>query len=321
MKVLSSLLWVTAAVSDSDSHALLQSKKDHQSRDIVPLLDRATSELLRLSGPTVSDTMDQFSKQLKKTSTSLLQMPQTEQDALLQRASQGKEFGSFVQAYKALPMDVQKLVNDAALHSPAMNNVYDSLQPADKNALLQKLDQSATGKRCETVTRNGERVRQCTTFTRNGEGGHTHVHWHGDKGSGTETTTRNKNGELVHRHTHSHTHNGQGGNARTETTTQGKNDYAHGHSTSHTLRDGRTSTGTATNSVTHGGGNSHSHTHGHTHKTGENTVTNTATVSRQDGEVIHSHEHGHRHSERTGSSYSVTDTNHGPRIDTGNIDD
>lgn len=305
------------AAGDGDSHCLLQGKKDHQNREIGPLIDRAASDLLSLSGTTVSDAMDDFSKQLKATAMSMLQMPQSEQDALLQRASQGKEFDSFIQAYKALPADLQNSVNDAALLSPAMNHVYDSLQPARQQALLQQLDKSTTGKRCYTATRNGNRVRECTTSTRNGRGGHTHTHWNGDRGSGTETTTLDKNGDLVHQHTHSHTHNGQGGNARTETTTRGKDQYAHAHSTAHALAGGRTVTASATGSVTHGGGNSHTHTHSHSHKSGENTVTNTGTVSTQDGDVIHSHGHTHQQAEDGSSrSFSITDTNHGPRIET-----
>jgi len=307
--VASILVLVVASDSafDGESNSLLQNKKEQKERSdlVTPLLNHATKELARV-GDQMSDTemqhvVDKFSSKLSAIATSVLQMPQTEQAALLRRASQGKELRGFAESYVSLPDDVKMKVRDIALLSPAVNDAYDVLPKHEQETLLVQLDKSTSAKRCERKRASltgrssglGDNIRVCETFTRNGRGGHRHTHWSSSKGSATETVTENKKGDLVHRHFTKHTHNGQGGDASTETATQGKNGYGHAHSTAHRVIDGRTITATATSSSSHGGGHQHTHGHVHSHKIFGTTSTNTGTQTVSDGEVVHSHDHSH----------------------------
>jgi len=312
---------VLVAASDSaidvESNSLLQSKKEQKDRSdlVIPLLDHATKELARvrdnMSDEEMQHAVDKFSSKLRATATSVLQMPQTEQAALLRRASQGKELRGFADTYASLPDDVKMKVRDIALLSPEVNHAYDVLPKHEQEALLVQLEKSTSGKRCETKSQLGQPaglgndIRVCQTKTRNGRGGHTHTHWSSDKGSATETVTQNKDGDLVHRHFTKHTHNGRGGDASTETVTQGKNSYQHSHGTSHRIVDGRTVTSTATGSTAHGGKNSHSHVHVHSHRPGDGTSTATASGSNNNGK-IHSHDHFHSFDEQTGKTEQGT---------------
>jgi len=314
--VLSSLIAVaTATGMDAETSSLLQSKKDSVARvdGVAPVLDRAADALKSLTSESnVADVMASFAKQLSTTATSVLQMPPTEKDALIKRASQTKELSNFVKSYMNLPADVKQKVDDVALDTPIMNQVYDALDPVDSRALLVQLDRATSGKNCRKTIRAGHEVRECSTYTRNGQGGHWHSNWNGDRGSGTETVTRAKDGDLVHSHNHQYSHDGSGGNARTETTTRGKDNYRHGHSTSHQIVNGRTITNSASGTTFHGGDNTHATSHSHTHKAGEGTTTNTATTSTEDGQRTHGHSHSHAYSEDTGESRSQTTTCDGP---------
>jgi len=314
--VLSTLIAVATATGiDAEMSSLLQSKRDSVTRadGVAPVLDRAADELRSLTSESnVADVMASFAKELSTMATSVLQMPPTETDALFKRASQTKELSNFVESYMNLPADVKQKVDDVALDTPIMNQVYDALDPVDSRALLVQLDRATTGKSCRQTIRDGQRVRECSSSSKNGRGGHTYTNWNGARGSGTETTTRDKEGDLVHQHTHKYTHDGRGGNARTETTTRGKDDYRHGHSTSHNIVNGRTITNSASGTTFHGGENTHATSHTHTHKAGEGTITQTDTTSTDSGGRTHSHGHSHAHNEDTGESRSVTTTCDGP---------
>jgi len=309
-------LMIVSATDDLETSSLLQSKRDSITRvdTVSPVLDRAAVELRSLTAESdVEHVMASFAAELKSTANSMIQLPSNEKDALLQRASQTKELTNFVESYVQLSEDIKKKVDDAALNTPIMNQVYDSLGQADSHALLMQLDRATTGKRCYYTTRNGERVRECTSSSSNGRGGHSHRHWHGDRGSGTETITRNKDGELVHRHFHEYRHDGSGGNAQTDTVTQGKDSYRHDHGHRHRIDgNGRTFTNTNSGTTFHGGENTHSHSHEHNHAIGESTNTQTNTVSTDSGGRFHGHGHTHSHDEQTGNHRSTSTHCDGP---------
>jgi hypothetical protein len=325
MKVLLiSLFALGKATVDIESSSLLQSKMHKDRSDQVgPLFEHAAAELASLgidaSDAQVTVAVADFSQKLKSTAISILQMPQTEQEALLRRASQGTELSDFVKGFVSLPADVRKKVTSKALGSPEINEAYDSLPESDQQALLMQLetdlDKATTGKSCHKVWKTndrvkggGEWVRECTTTSRSGNGGTTYRKWSGEGQSGTETTTTNKDGDLVHRHQHVHRHNGQGGNAKTDTTTQGKNGYLHQHGTAHHYNKDTGRTDTSTNTHTRSDFNGHEHSHGHSHSGGMDgkTHSGTSTHTKSDG---HEHSHGHSHDHRSGEgSWTTTDT-------------
>lgn len=314
------LALVVVTSAELEQSSLLQSnvKKDNKNRvDILPALAHATQELRQLREDTsdeqIAASLNRLFEKAKQTSTSVLQLPDSEQSALLRRASQGNHVQQLSESFGQLPDKVQSKVIKALASSEDMLDTFDSLPQSEQRGVLLELDKSTTGKTCRRCTRGGRNdARCCTTFSRNGRGGTEHTHWTSDFGSGTETSTRNKDGELVHTHSHSHTHNGRGGNARTETTTTGKDNYRHDHSTSHNYNNGRTTSETNSGTTFHGGENTHSHSHSHSHKPGENTQTNTGTTSTDSGGRFHGHGHFHNHNEETGETRTITTHCDGP---------
>jgi hypothetical protein len=276
MKVLlASVLVVLAHAEEQceqEQSSMLQSKKDHfkAGSDLIgTLLERGAHDLSTIDSDAdvteVEQLVASFSQKLKNAATSLLQMPNTEQTALLRRASQGTEVAKFITKYVSLPVDTKEQLIKAVVASEEMASVYESLPAADRRVLLMQLgskdvEQVISGKTTHYRDSNGNLVTR--TETKNGRGGTVHTHTQSAAGgTSTETATKDKNGNLVHRHVHKYNPN----TGKTETSTQSKN---HGHTHTHQQKNGATSTGTVT--VSNG------QTHGHTHATsGGDTVTRT----------------------------------------------
>lgn len=325
MKLFFAVASLVAASTDIEQSSLLQSnvKKDKDRVDIASLLERGSVELSKLdaseSDQHVSQTMSQLFQKIQQTSVSVLQLPQTEQAALLQRAHQGQEMRTFLDSFVDLPEKVKSKVIKAVLSSEEMQDTYKALPEEDQRAVLLELGQNpfdgTTQKKSGPTTRRyttiEDGVKTKVTETTNPNG---HYHRTAHNKYGTDTTTRGKDG---YSHQHSYSHNGNGGQARTRTQSK-KGSWNHEHEHDHTYDPNTGTTVTRTKTVSEGDGIldlTHEHDHQHRNVAGVGTTSYTGT--KTDSAVgTHTHSHDHYHNDVTGDFDSEANSkSDGPKWD------
>jgi len=256
---------------------------------VAQLIERAARDLKTTTSDDMLHLVDAFTKRLRSTAEAI---PENEAEALLQRASQGKEMRLLAQSWRDLPDEMKGNFIEAVGESAEVAEALSSLPDPHKLAFLQQLhttDKTVSGKPQTTTqkTANGK-----TTRTYDPSTGYEYVYrW---TPTSTQTSTRGKDG-TGYRHSHSYNYNPNTGGSATVTSSSGG---GHSHAHTHTY-NGKGST--ATNTVSQGGGHSHAHSHTDT-PAGSSTVT--ASVGGGN-----SHSHTHTHNKNTGHSVSRTVSN------------
>jgi len=317
MKLLFFAASIASASLDLEQSSLLQSnlKKDTKDQiDIVPMVNMASKELSRLKSDAteedVSEAMSGIIHKIKHASTSVLQLPQNEQAALMQRASQGSELNNLVGIFADLPKDLREKVAKAVVTSEELANTFEALPEDDQQAVLMQLGQNPFDGTTQSKNRPKTRtyktvedgVSTKVTETVNGD----YFQQTKTNKYGTETTHRGKRG---HTHSHKYKHNGYGGNAKTESASS-KGSWLHSHSHEHNYDKETGRTRTKTETVSKGDGIldlTHSHEHIHRHVPGVGTTSYTGTET--DSAIgNHKHQHEHYHNEITGDYDSDTNS-------------
>lgn len=304
---------------DLDTSSLLQTKKSHKdSGEIGSLLQSAASDLSSLSpdgvaAEEVDDMVTMFSQKMKNTAIAMKHMPQTQQEALFRRASQGSELKKAVRTFFAMPTDTRAKVVKAVLASADVTSAFEALPEPEQQALFMQLSQpnfDGTPKEGPKTTIEHTADGKVVTTT-NGDYKHQIVH----SRFGVETTTELKTGYTHH---HKYEHNGRGGNAKTlSESSQG--DWSHSHSHSHTFDPNTRRTESESETVSKNGNWDYSHVHQHSHEhdvANGKTITETSSETVADGIIDHMHGHSHSHQHQAGigtrtETESVTDTSLG----------
>jgi len=296
MKFFSTTVAMVLASGDDEVASLLQANTWTQ-HDMDAAISRATLELpkaVKATDAEVDDMVKVLSQDLMQTSTALMQRSVSQQEALLRRASQSVEVSSFIQGYINLPEETKHKVEQSALGSEDLIQMFHTMPEQDRRALLMQLGSTpvddAVSSKTKTETHRtvdgatGDKKTHTQTV-RDGKVVHSHTHVYNRRTGQTETATKSKN------HEHAHSHNSKTG--KTHTDTLGPNGYQHAHNHQHTY-DGDGWTVTHSDSLSKASDKSEARTHSHDHQYHRGFGTDTSSVVTHGDKVHEHHLHGIR---------------------------
>lgn len=282
-------------VKNDEQVAMLQTKDRvslaaEGSFAVAQLFERAARDLKATSSDDMLHLVDAFTKRLKSTAEAI---PENEADALLQRASQGKEMRLLAQSWRDLPDELKTNFIEAVGESAEVADALSTMHNSHKLAFLQQLhsttEKAVLGKPRTTTEKT---ARGKKTVTVDPATGYRYVYEWTPTSSSTSTTGKRGSG---YSHSHNYQYNPNTGGSATQTATTGG---GHSHQTSHSYNGAGT---TNTNTVSNGGGHTASHSH-------SNTPSGSATNTFSNGGG-NTYQHQHLHNTNTGKSFSKTVSN------------